>query len=186
MNVETFRQVPVDIEIEQAVLGAVLIDNRRLEPLTVVLKEEEFYDPLHQRIYATMLKVWEQGRAITPLTLKALMQNDPGLAEIGQDYFVSLAEAAPAIANVRELARIIHDSAVRRELHRIGEDLVNNALDVDVDKRPRSSSRPRRRRSTASRRTPNTAKARSISPRACAARSRTPSARRPAADASPA
>jgi replicative DNA helicase len=137
MNVETFRQVPVDIEIEQAVLGAVLIDNRRLEPLTTVLKEEEFYDPLHQRIYATMLKVWEQGRAITPLTLKSLMQNDPGLAEIGQDYFVSLAEAAPAIANVRELARIIHDSAVRRELHRIGEDLVNNALDVDVDKPPK-------------------------------------------------
>jgi replicative DNA helicase len=137
MNVETFRQPPVDIEVEQAVLGAVLIDNRRLEPLTTVLKEEEFYDPLHQRIFATMLKVWEQGRAITPLTLKALMQNDPGLAEIGQDYFVSLAEAAPAIANVRELARIIHDSSVRRELHRIGEDLVNNALDVNVDTPPK-------------------------------------------------
>src|SRR5579862_3591994 len=95
MNVETFRQVPVDIEVEQAVLGAVLVDNRRLEPLTTVLTEEEFYDPLHQRIYSTMLKVWEQGRAITPLTLKALMQNDPGVAEIGQDYFVNLAEAAP-------------------------------------------------------------------------------------------
>jgi replicative DNA helicase len=137
MNVETFRQVPVDIEVEQAVLGAVLVDNRRLEPLTTVLKEEEFYDPLHQRIYSTMLKVWEQGRAITPLTLKALMQNDPGVAEIGQDYFVNLAEAAPAVANVRELARIIHDAAVRRELFRIGEDLVNNALDVNVDQPPK-------------------------------------------------
>ncbi len=138
MNVETFRQVPVDIEVEQAVLGAVLVDNRRLEPLTTVLKEEEFYDPLHQRIYSTMLKVWEQGRAITPLTLKALMQNDPGVAEIGQDYFVNLAEAAPAVANVRELARIIHDAAVRRELFRIGEDLVNNALDVNVDQPPKA------------------------------------------------
>jgi replicative DNA helicase len=137
MNVETFRQVPVDIEIEQAVLGAVLVDNRRLEPLTTVLKEEEFYDPLHQRIYSTMLKVWEQGRAITPLTLRALMQNDPGVAEIGQDYFVNLAEAAPAVANVRELARIIHDAAVRRELFRIGEDLVNSALDVNVDAPPK-------------------------------------------------
>src|SRR6202789_1347029 len=137
MNVETFRQPPVDIEVEKAVLGAVLIDNPRLEPLTTVLKEEEFYDPLHQRIFATMLKGGEQGRAITPRTLKALMQSDPGLAEIGQDYFVSLAEAAPAIANVRELARIIHDSSVRRELHRIGEDLVNNALDVNVDTPPK-------------------------------------------------
>jgi len=138
MNVESFRQVPVDIEIEQAVLGAVLVDNRRLEALTTVLKEEEFYDPLHQRTYATMLKVWEQGRAITPLTLKALMQNDPGLAEIGQDYFVNLAEAAPAVANVRELAHIIHDAAVRRELFRIGEDLVNNSLEVNIDQPPKA------------------------------------------------
>jgi replicative DNA helicase len=138
MNVEAFRQVPVDIEVEQAVLGAVLVDNNRLEALTSILKEEEFYDPLHQRTYATMLKVWEQGRAITPLTLKALMQSDPGLAEIGQDYFVNLAEAAPAVANVRELARIIHDASVRRELFRIGEDLVNNSLEVSVDQPPKA------------------------------------------------
>jgi replicative DNA helicase len=138
MNVESFRQVPVDIEVEQAVLGAVLVDNRRLEPLTTVLKEEEFYDPLHQRTYATMLKVWEQGRAITPLTLKALMQNDPGLAEIGLDYFVNLAQAAPAVANVRELARVIHDAAVRRELFRIGEDLANDAMEVNVDQPPKA------------------------------------------------
>ncbi|HWA90235.1 MAG TPA: replicative DNA helicase [Rhizomicrobium sp.] len=137
MNVESFRQVPVDIEVEQAVLGAVLVDNRRLESLTTVLKEEEFYDPLHQRTYSTMLKVWEQGRAITPLTLKALMQNDPGLAEIGLDYFVNLAQAAPAVANVRELARVIHEAAIRRELFRIGEDLANNALEVDVDQPPK-------------------------------------------------
>jgi replicative DNA helicase len=138
MNVESFRQVPVDIEVEQAVLGAVLVDNHRLEPLTTVLKEEEFYDPLHQRIYSTMLKVWEQGRAITTLTLKALMQNDPGLAEIGADYLENLKQAAPAIANVRELARIIHDAAIRRELFHIGEDLANNALEVSVDLPPKA------------------------------------------------
>src|SRR5580698_1017100 len=138
MDVAAFRTQSVDIEIEQAVLGAVLIDNRRLESLTAVLKEEEFYDPLHQRIYSTMLKVWEQGRAITPLTLKAMMQNDPGLLAIGSDYFFNLAEAAPAITSVRELARIIHDAAVRRELLRIGEDIVNDTIEVSVDKTPRN------------------------------------------------
>jgi replicative DNA helicase len=138
MDVQTFRPVPVDIEIEQAVLGAVLVDNRRLESLTTVLKEEEFYEPVHQRTYSTMLKIWEQGRAITPLTLRAMMQKDPGLAEIGNDYFITLAEAAPAITNVRELARIIHDAAVRRELFRIGEDIVNRALDVDIDQPPKT------------------------------------------------
>ncbi|MBV8978284.1 MAG: replicative DNA helicase [Alphaproteobacteria bacterium] len=138
MNLESFRQVPVDIEVEQAVLGSVLVDNRRLESLSTILKEEEFYDPLHRRTYATMLKVWEQGRAITPLTLKALMRDDPGLVEIGSDYFVNLADAAPAAANMRELARIVHEAAVRRELFRIGEDLVNNAIEVNVDQPPRA------------------------------------------------
>ncbi len=66
------------------------------------------------------------------------MQKDPGLAEIGNDYFITLAEAAPAITNVRELARIIHDAAVRRELFRIGEDIVNRALDVDIDQPPKT------------------------------------------------
>ena len=134
MNVETFRQLPVDIEVEQAVLGAVLIDNRRLEPLTTVLKEEEFYDPLHQRIFATMLKVWEQGRAITPLTLKALMQNDPGLAGDRSGLF---RQPRRGRARHRQCARAgahhPRPSSVRRELHRIGEDLVNNALDVNAD-----------------------------------------------------
>ena len=52
MNVETFRQVPVDIEVEQALLGAILVDNRALERAAPLLKAEHFYDPLHQRIYS--------------------------------------------------------------------------------------------------------------------------------------
>jgi replicative DNA helicase len=138
MDAQTFRPLPIDIEVEQAVLGSVLVDNRKLETLTSILREDEFYDPLHQRTYSTMLKVWEQGRAITPLTLKAWMQKDPGLAEIGLDYFATLAQAAPAITNVKELARIIHESAIRRDLFKIGEDLANGALDVSIDAPPKS------------------------------------------------
>jgi replicative DNA helicase len=138
MDVLNFRPAAVELEVEQAILGAVMVDNRRLEALTTLLREEDFSEPLHQRIYATTLKVWEQGRAVTPLTLKAMMQNDPGLAEIGLDYFANLAQAAPAITNIKELARIVHDAAVRRELFRIGEQLSNEALEVNVDQPPRA------------------------------------------------
>jgi len=136
MDVQTFRHVPIETEIEQAILGAVLVDNRRLEALTTLLKAEEFSDPLHQRTYETMLKIWEQGRAVTPLTLKAIMSADPGLASLGIDYFGALADAAPAITNIKELAHIVHDAAVRRDLFQIGEDLANSALEASIDKPP--------------------------------------------------
>src|SRR5262249_6492278 len=84
------------------------------------------------------LKVWEQGRAITPITLKALMRSDPDLASLSPDYFVGLAEAAPAITNVKELARIVHEAALRRELFRIGEGLANDALENSVEKPPKT------------------------------------------------
>ncbi|HSZ75183.1 MAG TPA: replicative DNA helicase [Rhizomicrobium sp.] len=137
MDVASFRTAPVEIELEQAILGAVLIDNRRLEALSAVLRADEFSDPYHQRTYETMLKVWEQGRAITPLTLNALMRNDPAFGELPPDYYATLAEAAPAITNVKELARIVHDAAVRRELFRIADDLANSALDSSIDSAPK-------------------------------------------------
>ncbi len=136
MDTQNLRHSPAEIEIEQAVLGAVLVDNRRLEALTALLRMEDFSDPLHQRTYETMLKVWEHGRAITPLTLSALMRSDPGLSSLGMDYFGALAEAAPAITNVKELARTIHETAIRRELLRIGEDLANASYEANVDRPP--------------------------------------------------
>jgi replicative DNA helicase len=70
------------------------------------------------------------------VTLAALMRSDPGLREIGSEYFGSLAAAAPAITNIKELGRLIHEAAVRRELLHIGEDLVNASYEVGVDQHP--------------------------------------------------
>ncbi len=136
MDVQNFRHIHPEIEIEQAILGAVLVDNQKLETLTALLKPQEFSDPFHQRTYETMLIVWERGMAITPLTLNAIMRNDPALAELSADYFPALLEAAPAMTNVRDLARVLHEAAVRRELVQIGESLVNNAIESPIDKPP--------------------------------------------------
>jgi len=137
MDVQSFRQIHPETELEQSILGAILVDNRRLEQISAVLKAEEFSDPFHQRVYETMLRLWEQGRGITAQTLTALMRSDPGLKTLDMDYFGALAEAAPAITNIKEMARIIHEASVRRELLRIGEDLANGALEADVERPPR-------------------------------------------------
>jgi replicative DNA helicase len=140
MEQEAYRHVPYDIEVEQALLGAILVDNRTIERVSSILKAEDFYDPLHQRIYEVMLGSTERGGMIlTPLTLHAAMKADPGLMEVGgHAYLAGLAQAAPAVPNIRDLASILHDLAVRRTLIGIGEDIVNTAYEAPHDKPPKA------------------------------------------------
>src|SRR5215472_15654892 len=107
MEQEAYRHVPYDVEVEQALLGAILVDNQSLERVGAILKAEDFYDPLHQRIFEVMLTSVERGGMIlTPLTLHAAMKADPGLLEVGgHAYLAGLVQAAPALPNVRDLAR---------------------------------------------------------------------------------
>jgi replicative DNA helicase len=136
MEQEAYRHVPYDIDVEQALLGAVLQDNRALERVSGNLKTDDFYDPLHGRIYETLIGMIERGGVVaTPLTLHATMKADPGVIEVGgQAYFEALSAAAPAIPNVRDYAAILKDLAVRRSLIRIGEDIVNTAYEAPIEK----------------------------------------------------
>ena len=137
MEQEAYRHVPYDIEVEQALLGSILVDNNTLERVISLLKPDEFYDPMHQRVYQSMVTSWERGSMLSPLTLHAAMKADPGLVEVGgHAYLAGLAQAAPALANVRDLARILHDLAVRRALIRIGEDMVNTSYEAPLEKSP--------------------------------------------------
>ena len=140
MEQEAFRHVPYDIEVEQALLGAILVDNRALERVGALLKTEHFYDPLHQRLFDAMSAAFERGSfVLTPLTVHAAMKADPGLIEVGgAAYLAGLAQAAPALPNVRDYARILHDLAVRRSLIRIGEDIVNTAYEAPTEKPPQA------------------------------------------------
>ncbi|HEX5281009.1 MAG TPA: replicative DNA helicase [Micropepsaceae bacterium] len=131
MELEVHRQLPYDVDVEQALLGAVLVDNYSLDLATRVLTPEQFYDPLHQRLFTAMERMWGAGQIVTPLTLKVAMEKDAGLAEVGgQTYLVNLARAAPVIPNVKEYARILADFAIRRSLIHIGENIVNTAYEA--------------------------------------------------------
>src|SRR5580692_11340639 len=74
MEQEVYRHVPYDIDVEQALLGAMLVDNQAIERVSAALKPEHFYDPLHQRLYEAMAASADRGgMVITPLTLHAAM-----------------------------------------------------------------------------------------------------------------
>ena len=124
MDQEQNRHVPYDIEVEQAVLGSLLVDNKLIDEVSADLGPEHFYEQLHGRLFEMIVALHEEGD-VSPLVVHATMKNDPGLQEVGgHGYLVGLAQAAPALPRIANLARILIEHSQRRGLIRVGEDLV--------------------------------------------------------------
>jgi replicative DNA helicase len=133
-----FRQPPHNIEAEQALLGAILINNEAQDRVSTFLKAEHFYDPLHAEIFETAAKLIHAGKQATPITLRTFFENaEPIDAKLTvPQYLGRLAANATTIINAYDYGRTIYDLAVRRQLIMIGEELVNTAFDSSVDQPP--------------------------------------------------
>jgi replicative DNA helicase len=125
-----FRAQPHNIEAEQALLGAILINNEAYHRVAEFLRPEHFYEPVHGRIFATIDRLVGQGRLADPVTLKIAFDDDESLRELdGAQYLARLAIAAETILNAEDYGRLIHDLALKRGLIRVGEEVVNVAYD---------------------------------------------------------
>ncbi|MDA0260649.1 MAG: replicative DNA helicase [Proteobacteria bacterium] len=130
----TFREPPHNVEAEQALLGAILVNNEAAYRVTSFLKTDHFYEPVHGRIYEAVLTLIERGQIATPLTLKTTFDRDPALVENdGARYLAQLASSATTIINAADYGRHIYDLALARELIQIGEGMVNAAYDGGLD-----------------------------------------------------
>jgi replicative DNA helicase len=134
-----FRTAPHNIDAEQALLGAVLVNNEAQDRVSSFLEAHHFYDPLHQQIYETVSKLITSGKQATPITLKTFFENaEPIDANLSvPQYLGRLAANAATIINAKDYGRTIHDLATRRQLILIGEDLANAAYDSPVDFPPK-------------------------------------------------
>lgn len=129
-----YREVPNNIEAEQALLGAILVNNAAFDRVSGFLQPGHFFEPVHGRIYDTISQIIGMGKLASPVTLKTFFENDESLDEIGgPQYLARLAASATAIINAEEYAHTIYDLATRRNLILIGEDMVNSAYDAPVD-----------------------------------------------------
>src|SRR5579883_2441935 len=132
-----FRQAPHNIKAEQALLGAILINNECFDRVSGFLQPAHFFEPLHGRLYEVMAKLIQAGKHASPITLKTFFESEPPIGELTvAQYLGRLAAAATTIINAQVYGRIVHDLAVRRELIVVGEDLVNTAYDSPVDVPP--------------------------------------------------
>ncbi|HIJ38161.1 MAG TPA: replicative DNA helicase [Rhodospirillaceae bacterium] len=128
------RTPPHNYQAEQALLGAVLMNNRALEKVSEFLLAEHFAEPVHGRIYEAVRQLTNRNQIANPVTLKTYLSNDADLQELGGDaYLARLAAAAASIINAEDYGRLIFDLHLRRELIALGEDLVNDAYRPDID-----------------------------------------------------
>jgi replicative DNA helicase len=133
-DLERVPQPPANTEAEQGLLGAILINNAAYGRVAEFLLAEHFGNAVHGRIYGAIGKLIERGQIANPITLKNLFDQDGALAEIGgAQYLARLAESAVTIINAEHYGRTIHDLHLRRELITIGQDIVTEAFQHDLD-----------------------------------------------------
>ena len=86
-----FKELPNNIEAEQAVLGSVLVSNEIFDDISAYLNAEKFFDPMHNKIYSSIERLISRGLLANPITLKNHFENDEGLRELGgQEYLVRI------------------------------------------------------------------------------------------------
>lgn len=128
------REPPLNYEAEQALLGAILANNRAFERVSDFLLPDHFADPVHGRIYEACGKLIERGQIANAVTLKTLFEQDEALADVGGSrYLAELQKNYVTIINATDYGRTIHDLFLRRELIALGEDVVNDAFQADLD-----------------------------------------------------
>ena len=130
----SYRSLPHNIEAEQALLGAMLVNNEVANRVSAFLRPEHFFQPVHGRIHEAILALVERGQIATPVTLKTYFEGDEALVDVGgAQYLARLAGSAVTIINAEDYGRTVHDLYLRRELISLGEDIVNTAFDHRVD-----------------------------------------------------
>jgi replicative DNA helicase len=130
---EALENATFSIPVEQSVLGALIVNNELIDIAAAELEPEHFYESLHRRMFELIVCLATEG-AVTPLVLWTTMRRDEPLQSVGGvAYIAGLADAAPAMPSIKELAKIIKDCATRRELIRIGEEMIEAAQEGDID-----------------------------------------------------
>jgi replicative DNA helicase len=135
---QTYRTAPHNIEAEQALLGAILVNNEAFYRVSDFLEPRHFFEPVHQKIYEIGGSLIRAGKVASPVTLKTFLPAD---ADIGggmtvSQYLARLAAEATTVINALDYGQTIYDLSTRRSLIQIGEEMVNEAYDAAVDSVP--------------------------------------------------
>jgi replicative DNA helicase len=130
----SYRNPPVNYEAEQALLAAILANNMAMEKVSDFLQPEQFADPVHGRIFEACRILIDRGQVANAVTLKNKFEQDGDLTEVGgAQYLAQLQSNYVNIIDAKHYGQLIHDLYLRRQLINLGEDVVNQAFDHDLE-----------------------------------------------------
>ena len=131
---DTFKELPNNIEAEQAVIGSILVQNETFDEINTIVSSVNFYDPMHQSIFSAIESLIYKGMLANPITLKNYFENEKDELNV-PEYLVKVTKFSTPTRQAIEYSRIIYDMFVRRELIKISENTIDaaklNTLDAN-------------------------------------------------------
>jgi replicative DNA helicase len=129
------RQVPHNEDAEQALLGAILVNNAAFDQVSSFLEAEHFYEPLHRKIFEVVESMVRAGRGVNPITIKSYL---PENAKVGDmtvaQYLARLAVEAVTVINAKDYGLAIHEMWIRRQAIGALDDVISVAYDLPPDR----------------------------------------------------
>jgi len=129
---DVFKELPNNIEAEQAVIGSILVQNEIFDEINIIISSVNFYDPMHQKIFSAIESLIYKGMLANPITLKNYFENEKDELNV-PEYLVKVTKFSTPPRQAIEYSRIIYDMFVRRELIKISENTIDAAKIDDLD-----------------------------------------------------
>ena len=129
---ENFKELPNNKDAEQSVLGSILVSNEIFDEISIIISNKNFYDPMHQKIFAAIENLIYKGMLANPITLKNYFENEKDDINV-PEYLVKVTKFSTSSRQAIEYSRIIYDMFVRRELIKIAENTIDTAKLNDLN-----------------------------------------------------
>ena len=128
----TAKELPNNIEAEQSILGSILLANEIFDEINIIVSSKNFYDPMHQKIFAAIEKLIFSGLLANPITLKNYFEKEKDELNI-PEYLVKITKFSASSRQAIEYSKLIYDLFVKRELIKISENIIDTAKLNDLD-----------------------------------------------------
>ena len=129
---DKFKELPNNIEAEQAVIGSILVSNDIFDEINTIISSINFYDPMHQKIFEAIESLIYKGMLANPITLKNYFEDEKDDINV-PEYLVKVTKFSTSVRQAVEYSKIIYDMFVRRELIKISEETIDSAKLNDID-----------------------------------------------------
>ena len=129
---DKFKELPNNIEAEQAVIGSMLVTNELFDEINTIISSANFYDPMHQKIFGAIENLIFKGMLANPITLKNYFENEKDELNV-PEYLVKITKFSTSKRQTIEYSKIIYDMFVRRELIKISEQTIDTAKLNDLN-----------------------------------------------------